>query len=98
MLKRIGKEMHANAPDGCTCEWTSTDGKGWTLATPCPVCAAQMAAEGARMAKERERQEIVNQLNLLDQKAIRPLLDGETERVTAIKAEKEALRERLKTL
>ena len=44
------------------------------------------------------KQEIINELNELDRKVIRPLLDGETEKVEEIKNQKLILREELKNL
>jgi len=44
------------------------------------------------------RQEIINKLNDLDLKIIRPLLEGETSRVEEIKAQKTVLRNELNSL
>jgi hypothetical protein len=48
--------------------------------------------------KRIRKQEIINQLNELDKKVIRPLLDNETERIEEIKAQKIILREELNNL
>lgn len=48
--------------------------------------------------KLTRRFQIESQLAALDLKAIRPLLDGDTDRVNAIKSQKEALRSELNAL
>jgi hypothetical protein len=59
---------------------------------------AQKIQEDILAHIENRRQEIITELNELDRKVIRPLLDSETEKVDAIKAQKILLREELETL
>ena len=48
--------------------------------------------------KSIRRQEIISQLDELDRRVIRPLLDNETERIEEIKSQKIILREELNNL
>jgi hypothetical protein len=86
----------------CDCEYQEILGtgtaKGYVLVSECDACKAKREASAILEAKSRRKQEIISELNELDKKVIRPLLDGETDRVDAIKAEKVALRAELATL
>lgn len=72
--------------------------KGYALVSECAECKAKREADAILSAKEQRKQEILMELNVLDKKVIRPLLDGETDRVDAIKAQKVTLREELGSL
>ena len=72
--------------------------KGYALISECAECKAKREADAIISAKENRKQEILAELNNLDKKVIRPLLDGETDRVDVIKSQKIALREELGTL
>lgn len=87
----------------CDCNFQETGSgteevKGYALVTECDVCKAKRELQAEETAKLQRKQEIVNELNELDRKVIRPLLDGETDRVDTIKAQKLALREELRVL
>ena len=72
--------------------------KSYVLVSECSICQAKREADAIESAKQRRRQEIITELNELDKKAMRPLLDGETDRVDTIKAQKVTLRTELGTL
>jgi hypothetical protein len=76
----------------------NTNVKGYVLVSECDECKAKRELQAEENAKSQRRQEIIVELSELDKKVIRPLLDGETERVEAIKTQKIALREELNQL
>jgi len=76
----------------------NTEVKGSILVSECDECKTKREADAIESAKKQRKQEIIVELNELDRKVIRPLLDGETERVDAIKAEKITLRNELQSL
>lgn len=88
----------------CTCTFkeikneANTNVKGSVLVSECDECKAKREADAIESAKAQRKQEILVELNELDKKAMRPLLDGETERVDAIKAQKITLRNELQSL
>jgi hypothetical protein len=77
---------------------TDSTAKGYVLISECDICIVKREAGAIESAKQNRKQEIITELNELDKKVIRPLLDGETERIDAIKAQKVTLREELATL
>lgn len=88
-----------NVPEGCTCIAYSQDfSKGYIVETRCSVCEDIQQAQNIVHDKERRKQEIVQELNTLDLKAIRPILDNETERISEIQAAKVVLRAELASL
>ena len=89
MCECIFKEIENNA---------NTNVKGYLLVSECDECKAKREINAIESDKKQRKQEIIVELGELDKKAIRPLLDGETERVDAIKAQKIALREELSSL
>ena len=84
------EEIHNNVLDSTA--------KGYSLVSECDICKAKREANALVTTNQFRKQEILNELNDLDKKVIRPLLDGETERVDAIKAQKVTLRAELATL
>jgi len=72
--------------------------KGYVLVSECNDCKTKREANAIESAKQNRKQEIINELNELDKKVIRPLLDGEIIRVNEIKAQKVVLREELNLL
>ena len=88
----------------CECKFkeikndANTEVKGYILVSECDECKAKREADAIESAKKQRKQEIIVELNELDRKVIRPLLDGETERIDAIKTQKIALREELQSL
>ena len=88
----------------CECKFkeikndVNTEVKGYVLVSECDECKAKREVDAIESAKRQRKQEIIVALNELDRKVIRPLLDGETERVEEIKAQKITLREELASL
>ena len=88
----------------CECKFkeikndVNTEVKGYVLVSECDECKAKREVDAIESAKRQRKQEIIVELNELDRKVIRPLLDSETERIEAIKAEKITLRAELATL
>ena len=89
----------------CNCEYEElknnvedSTAKSYILVSECDECKTKREADAIESAKQQRKQEIITELNELDKKAIRPLLDGETDRIDAIKAQKITLREELNQL
>lgn len=88
----------------CDCDWKETENKagggvkGYILVSECDECKAKREADAFLSAKAQRKQEIITELNVLDKKAMRPLLDGETEKIDEIKSKKIALRAELADL
>lgn len=88
----------------CGCEFeeikndANTEVKGYILVSECDACKEKRKVDAEKAAKEKRKQDIIAELNELDKKVIRPLLDGETERVNSIKAQKVSLRAELESL
>jgi len=72
--------------------------KGYALVSECDECRAKREADAVLSAKAQRKQEIIAELDVLDKKAMRPLLDGETEKIDEIKSKKIALRAELADL
>lgn len=72
--------------------------KGYALVSECDECRAKREADAVLSAKAQRKQEIIAELDMLDKKAMRPLLDGETEKIDEIKSKKIALRAELADL
>jgi hypothetical protein len=73
------------------------------ICTKCGVVVADNGISGPAVKHEclpgnlpKDRQDIIDQLNLLDLQMIRPLTENDPERVNQIIAEKIKLREKLK--
>lgn len=72
--------------------------KGYITTVECDECKARREADAVLSAKAQRKQEIIAELDVLDKKAMRPLLDGETEKIDEIKSKKTALRAELADL
>jgi hypothetical protein len=72
--------------------------KGYILVTECEQCRILRETQSIVYAKQNRKQEIINELDSLDKKAIRPLLDNELARVEEIKLQKNILRQELQSL
>jgi hypothetical protein len=91
--------------NNCNCEFEElknsvedSTAKSYILISECDNCKTKREANAIESAKQQRKQEIITELNELDKKVIRPLLDGETERVDEIKAQKVTLRTELQSL
>lgn len=86
----------------CECEYKEISGtgsaKGYILEKECDNCKTKREEEIIITAKQKRKQEIITELNELDKKVIRPLLDNEIGRIDAIKEQKITLRKELQTL
>ena len=91
-------EIVTNIPTGCNCEVAELPNqvkggvKGYGLIVECDVCKTKMEAQNIIQGKQRRKQEILTELNQLDLKDIRPLMEKEDSKVLEIKAQKDVLR------
>ena len=58
----------------------------------------EVTAYNLKQATEAKKTEILAELNLIDKKTIRPMSEGETERITELRVQAAKLRDELKTL
>lgn len=101
----LAKLVLNNIPQECNCEVEELPNqaigssvKGYTLKVECPSCKTKREAQSIESNKQRRKQEIITELNQLDLKAIRPLIDKDDVRIQEIKGKKDLLRVELLNL
>lgn len=88
---KFNHEPGIETSDGELVAWPESLGKA-----PTKKQIADWTAEYQAWAdKESHNKDIISQLDMLDIKAIRPLLDGDADRIAEIAAQKTALRSQL---
>ena len=101
----LAKEVLNNIPQECDClveelpnQAIGSSVKGYTLKVECLSCKTKREAQSIESNKQRRKQEILSELNQLDLKSIRLLIDKDDVKIQEIKGKKDILRVELKEL
>mgnify|MGYP001561660784 CR=1 FL=1 len=101
----LAKLVLNNIPQECNCEveelpnqTIGSSVKGYTLKVECPSCKSKREVQNIESNKQRRKQEILTELNQLDLKAIRPLIDKDDVKIQEIKSKKGLLRTELQNI
>ncbi len=101
----LAKNILDNIPLDCSCEVSElpnlvkgTGVKSYGLTVECDNCKSKREAQNIVNAVQRRKQEIIQELNQLDLKLIRPLSEKEDTKVQDIIKQKNILRTELQTL
>ena len=100
----LAKEVLQNIDSSCNCEvqelpnQSGGSAKGYTLIKECASCKVKREAQNIESGKQRRKQDILSELNQLDLKAIRPLIEVDIVKIKEIKDKKDILRQELQSI